>query len=76
MCVCVCVCVCFDECSIFTDDCRLLDSDKRRKKQHLYIERLKYQTLVQHEYLSLNEFDYTPVISQGKITSNHKRRRI
>ena len=49
-----------------------LDSHKRKEKKHLYIRRLNWQMLVQHEYHSLRNYDYIPVTSRGKITSNHK----
>ena len=40
--------------------------------KHLHIWGLKWQTLVQHEYHSLSDVDYTPVTRRCKITCTHK----
>ena len=63
-------------CSIFSDGCYLFIHKKEKTKKHLYIRRLKWQTLVPYTYYSLSEWDSTPVTSRGKITSNHKHSRI
>ena len=65
-----------DDCPLFIDDCHLLTLIKKKEKKHLYSRGLKWQKLIQHKYDPLSDDDYSPVTSQGKVTSNHKHHRI